>query len=59
MYKVINAFKDKENKNILYRVGDTYPVDGYKATKKRIAELSKEHPEHKKAFIEEVKEDKE
>ena len=53
-YKVINTFRDKENDNLLYRVGDTYPVEGYKPNKKRIAELSKEHPRHKYAFIEEV-----
>ena len=58
-YIVVNDFKDKENKDILYRKGDAYPVEGYKPSKKRIAELTKEHPEHKKVFIEEVKEDKE
>ncbi|MCM3454407.1 hypothetical protein M3685_10670 [Heyndrickxia oleronia] len=55
-YKVINDFRDKENNNIIYRKGDTYPVEGYKPSKKRITELSKEHPEHRLVFIEEVKE---
>jgi hypothetical protein len=56
-YIVTNRFKDKENENIIYEVGETYPKDGYKPTKKRISELSKEHPKYKCVFIEEVKEE--
>jgi hypothetical protein len=56
-YKVINSFIDKEHKNTLYRVGDEYPKEGYKPTKARIAELSKEHPEYKRVFIEKIKEE--
>lgn len=50
-YKVINPFKDKENDNIKYNVGDPYPKGDKKATKKRIEELSKNHPQHNVAFI--------
>lgn len=53
-YKVINRFIDKINDNTLYEVGDEFPKDGHKATKKRIEELSSKHPKHKRAFIEEV-----
>lgn len=51
-YKVINTFKDKEDKGTLYKIGSEYPRDGYKPTKKRINELLKEHPKFKCAFIE-------
>lgn len=50
-YKVINPFKDKENDNTRYKVGDAYPKGDKKATKKRIEELSKNHPEYNVAFI--------
>ena len=54
-YKVIHSFKDKEDNNTLYSVGDEYPKGKLKPTKKRLEELSKKHPDHKVAFIEEVK----
>lgn len=54
-YKVINKFKDKEDNNNLYRVGEDYPKGSHKPTKKRLEELSKEHSKHKVAFIKEVK----
>jgi hypothetical protein len=53
-YKVINAFKDKEDNARLYNVGDSYPQGDNKPSKKRIEELSKKHPKHKVAFIEKV-----
>jgi len=56
-YTVINDFNDKQDNDTPYRVGETYPKVGYKPTKKRIEELSKEHPEYKRVFIEEVNED--
>lgn len=55
-YEVINEFIDKDKTH--YKVGDTYPEKG-KPTKKRIEELSKEHPKYKRIFIKEVKIDKE
>ncbi|MFS0783527.1 hypothetical protein [Bacillus sp. 1P06AnD] len=54
-YKVINRFFDMEDNSRLYEVGDTYPKGSHKPSKKRIEELSKEHPKEKCAFIEEVK----
>ncbi|KMY49566.1 hypothetical protein [Peribacillus loiseleuriae] len=57
-YKVINEFRDKENKNTQYAVGDEYPKGDYKPTKKRIDELSKVHSTHNCVFIEEAKEEK-
>lgn len=50
-YKVINPFKDKENDNTRYNVGDPYPKGDLKTSKKRIEELSKKHSKHNVAFI--------
>lgn len=58
-YKVINPFYDKEDNNNHYNVGDEYPKGDYKPTKKRIAELSNQHPKYNRSFIEEVKVNKE
>jgi len=57
MYKVLNPFKDSKDGKRDYKKGDEYPKGDYKPTKKRIAELSKEHPKYKVAFIEEVKDE--
>lgn len=54
MYKVVNDFRDAKNDNHLYRVGDDYPVAGYKPTKARIEELAKGKNRLGKVFIEEV-----
>ena len=40
MIKVIKAFFDLKDKNYEYKVGDSYPRKGYKATDARIAELA-------------------
>jgi hypothetical protein len=40
MIKVINPFFDLQDKNYEYKVGDSYPRKGYKATDARIAELA-------------------
>lgn len=50
-YKVISPFKDKEDDNTRYNVGDVYPKGDKKPTKKRIEELSKKHSKHNVAFI--------
>jgi hypothetical protein len=55
-YKVINGFRDVQDNNRLYKEGDEFPSGDSKPSKKRIEELSKKHPKHKVAFIEEVKE---
>jgi hypothetical protein len=58
LYKVVNDFIDKEDNDTHYLAGEVYPKGDYKPSKKRIGELSKEHPIHKRFFIEEVKEEK-
>jgi len=58
-YKVINKFKDKEDNNTFYNVGDEYPKGDYNASEDRIEELSKPHPKYKNAFIEVVETDEE
>lgn len=57
-HKVINKFIDKKDKNTVYEVGDEYPKGNHKPSKKRIEELSKQHPTYKCAFIEKIKEGK-
>lgn len=57
-YKVINKFVDKQGGNTLYNVGDEYPKEGIKPTKKCVEELSKKHPRYKMVFIEEIKSNK-
>lgn len=57
-YKVINRFQDKDNKNHLYEVGDTYPKKGSRAKKERIAFLLDKHPTYKVVFIEPIEETK-
>lgn len=39
MFKVVHSFKDLQDDEKLYKVGDKYPRAGYKPTEKRIAEL--------------------
>lgn len=57
MYKVVRAFFDSQNDNHLYKVGDTYPVKGAKASEKRIKELTKGTNVNRKVYIVEVKEE--
>ena len=54
MYKVVSDFRDAKNDNHLYRVGDEYPVAGYKPSKSRIDELAKGKNKLDKVVIEEV-----
>lgn len=56
MYKVINRFKDLDGQ--VYEVGEEFPKGDSKATKKRIEELSADHPKYRRSFIEEVKDKK-
>lgn len=53
-YKVINRFKDADGQ--VYEVGEEFPKRDSKATKKRIEELTADHPKYRRSFIEEVKE---
>ena len=39
-YKVITQFKDLQDKNRIYEVGDTFPATKRKVSKERLDELS-------------------
>ena len=56
MYKVIIRFKDLQDDNYVYNVGDEFPRKGAKATKKRINELASSANLRKKPLIEKVEE---
>ena len=56
---VYKAFKDLEDDNYIYKKGDTYPREGLKPTKKRIAELSSKKNKIGEVLIEAVKVEKE
>lgn len=53
MYRVISPFRDLKNDEHPYKVGDVYPVEGYKPTKARIKELVEGKNPLNRAFIEE------
>lgn len=54
MFKVVSDFRDAKNNNHLYKVGDEYPVAGYKPSKARVEELAKGKNKYNRVFIEEV-----
>ena len=54
MYKVITRFKDLQDHNHVYSVGDEYPRAGAKASKRRIGELSSSKNKRGIPLIEEV-----
>lgn len=56
---IYKAFKDLEDDNYIYKKGDTYPREGLKPTKKRIAELSSKKNKIGEVLIEAVKVEKE
>lgn len=56
---VYKAFKDFEDNDYIYKKGDTYPREGVKPTKKRIAELSSKKNKIGEVLIEAVKAEKE
>ncbi|RHW38706.1 termination factor Rho [Lysinibacillus yapensis] len=53
-HKVVREFKDLKHDGHIYKVGDTYPKEGSKATKARLEELSTTKNKYKKVYIEEV-----
>ncbi|KLR75276.1 hypothetical protein ABH20_00855 [Geobacillus sp. T6] len=55
-YVVIEAFKDAKDGQHIYRVGDTYPREGHKPSKKRIEELLSKGNRIGRPLIVEVKE---
>lgn len=58
MYKVIKTFTDLQDNGYAYKVGDTFPHEGFEVSAKRLAELSSDKNRRKIALIEEVVEKK-
>lgn len=57
-YRVIKFFTDLQDNNHPYNVGDTFPREGAKASKKRLAELSSDKNKQGKVLIVKVEETK-
>ncbi|MBL3731555.1 termination factor Rho [Lysinibacillus sp. HST-98] len=55
-HKVVRRFKELKHDGHIYEVGDNYPVEGKKATKARLEELSTTKNKYQQIFIEEVTE---
>ena len=56
MYRVIKAFRDLQDNNRLYSVGDTFPHNGVEVDAERIAELASDKNLQGVPLIEEVAE---
>ena len=56
---IYKHLQDLEDDHYLYKKGDTYPREGLKPTKKRIAELSSKKNKIGEVLIEAVKVEKE
>lgn len=52
MYKVIEYFTDLHDKDYPYNVGDSFPREGIKVTKERLAELAGKDNERGRPVIE-------
>lgn len=57
MYKVITKFMDLKDDDHLYEVGDVFPWDGRRVSKKRLAELTSSSNKRGIPVIEEVEEE--
>ena len=57
-YRVIKFFTDLQDNNHPYNVGDIFPREGAKASKKRLAELSSDKNKQGKVLIVKVEETK-
>ena len=57
MYKAIELFTDLQDNNYRYEVGDEYPRQGLKPTKKRINELLGDSNRRHRPVIEEIVEE--
>lgn len=55
MYTVIKRFTDLQDNSHRYNVGDEFPREGGRATKKRLAELSGSDNRRGEPLIEEMK----
>ena len=58
MYKAIEYFTDLKDNGYKYRLGDTYPRDGYTPSEERINELASDKNKRGRAVIELVAESK-
>ena len=56
MYKVIKRFRDLQDNNHAYSVGDTFPHNGVEVDAERIAELSSDKNRLGVPLIEEIAE---
>lgn len=56
MYKVIRFFRDLQDKNHAYHVGDSFPHDGVKVSEERLVELSTDANRRHVPLIEKVDE---
>ena len=56
MYEVIKRFADLQDGRYVYNVGDVYPREGVKPTKKRISELASDKNKLKTPLIVEIEE---
>lgn len=57
MYKVIRAFRDSQDNNRLYNVGDSFPADGVKVSKTRAKSLLDGANKNGKVYLEEIADD--
>lgn len=56
-YKTVKSFNDLKDENHRYEVGDMYPREGLKPTKKRFNELSGSKNKRNEPLIVEVEDD--
>lgn len=54
MYRVLRFFRDLQDNNHAYHVGDTFPHDGMTVTEKRLLELSTDKNRRHMPLIEKV-----
>ena len=52
MYKVIKHFRDLQDKNYSYEVGDIFPREGLKVTEERLEELAGSNNKQGRPLIE-------
>lgn len=57
MYKVIRFFRDLQDKNHAYHVGDSFPHDGVKVSEERLVELSTDANRRHMPLIEKVEDE--
>lgn len=58
MFEVVRSFRDLQDDNKLYKVGDKYPRKGYEPTEKRIAELLGKRNKIGESLIKEIEDKK-